>query len=50
MKVKELLTTLFNIEKVRICMADANVIWSGYAHSTPKKYYKYNIDKVCSFP
>ena len=50
MKVKKLLPILFNVEKVRICMADANVEWSGYAHSIPKKYYNCNIDKVCSFP
>lgn len=50
MKVKKLLSILFNVEKVRICMDDANVVWSGYAYSIPKKYYNYHIDKVCSFP
>lgn len=50
MKVKKLLPILFNVEKVRICMADANVVWSGYAHSIPKKYYNYDIDNVCSLP
>lgn len=50
MKVKKLLSILFNVEKVRICMADANVVWCGYAYLIPKKYYNYNIDKVCSFP
>lgn len=50
MKVKTLLPILMNVEKVRICMADANVIWCGYAYSIPKKYYNENIDKLCSFP
>lgn len=50
MKVKKLLPILFNVERVRICMADANVVWGGYAYSIPKKYYNYDIDKVCSFP
>lgn len=50
MKVKTLLPILLNVEKVRICIADANVVWSGYAYSIPKKYYNDNIDKVCSFP
>lgn len=50
MQVKELLDVLFNIEVVRICKAGDPVIWSGYAVSTPKKYYNADIDKVCSFP
>lgn len=50
MKVKKLLPILFNVEKVRICMPNADVEWSGYAYSIPKKYYNYNIEKVCSFP
>lgn len=50
MKIKTLLPILLNVEYVRICMGDSNVIWSGYAHSIPKKYYNENIDKVCSFP
>lgn len=50
MQVKKLLPILFNVEKVRICMSGADVEWGGYAYSIPKKYYKCNIDKVCSFP
>lgn len=49
MKVKHLIVVLFNSEFVRICRSD-NSIWCGYAASIPKKYYHYNIDKVCSFP
>nr|DAK43157.1 MAG TPA: hypothetical protein [Caudoviricetes sp.] len=49
MKVKNLLPILFNVEKVRIYMADADVDLCGYAYSIPKKYYNYKIDKVCSF-
>lgn len=36
MKVKKLLPILFNVEKVRICMANADVEWCGYAYSIPK--------------
>lgn len=51
MKVKKLLPILFNVEEVRICMpVGGDVEWSGYAHAIPKKYYNYDIDKVCSFP
>lgn len=50
MKVKQLLTILFNIEEVRICKADESVEWCGYACLTPEKYYNANIDKICSFP
>lgn len=50
MQVKKLLPILFNVERVRICMANADVEWGGYAYSIPKKYYNCNIDKVCSFP
>lgn len=50
MKVKKLLPILFNVEHVRIYMANGDVEWCGYAYSIPKKYYNYNIDKVCSFP
>lgn len=50
MKVKKLLPILFNVEEVRIFMADAEAVWSGYAYSIPKKYYNYDIHKVCSFP
>lgn len=50
MKVKKLLPILFSIEKVKICMGNAVVVWCGYAYSIPKKYYNYHIDKVCSFP
>lgn len=42
MKVKQ----LFNIEQVRICKADEDDEWCGYAFSIPKNI----IDKVCSFP
>ena len=49
MKVKQLLKVLFNIEQVRICQND-DVIWCGYACSTPQKYYNADIAKVCSFP
>lgn len=50
MKVKQLLPILFSIEEVRICTAGGGVEWCGYPHSIPKKYYNYNIDKMCSFP
>lgn len=50
MKVKKLLSVLFNIEVVKICKADDAVIWSGYAVFVPKEYYNADIDKVCSFP
>ena len=50
MEVKKLLPILFNVEEVRICMGDGAMKWCGYAHTIPKKYYNYNIDKVCSFP
>ena len=50
MKVKHLLPTLFNSERVRICKADEGVYWSGYACSVPQKCYNYTINKVCSFP
>ena len=50
MKVKKLLAMLFDVEKVRIYTADADAVWCGYAYSIPKKYYNYDIDKVCSFP
>lgn len=49
MKVKQLLPILFDIEEVRICKADEDVEWCGYAHSVPQKYHNANIDKVCSF-
>lgn len=50
MKVKQLLPIIYNMECVRICKADGAVEWSGYAFFIPKKYYKYEIDKMCSFP
>lgn len=50
MKVKHLIPILFNVEEVRICEADKEVEWSGYAFSIPEKYYNATIDKVCSFP
>ena len=49
MKVKKLLSILFNSEEVRICKGDGDAGWCGYAFSIPEKYYNCNIDKVCSF-
>ena len=50
MKVKELVPIIFKNEKMRNSVAPANVVWRGDAYLIPKKYYNYDIDKVCSFP